>query len=97
MNLLEGNSRFSFSSQLLSCRSHWDEGGSSFKGPEERSNRMRAEASVGRKSEPTDQENPGMVGTFSLDPRALGIRVGRRGAERAISIFLIERETQALS
>lgn len=45
----------------------------------ERSNGVRTEASVDRKSEPKDHENPDMVGTFSLDPRAFGIRAGEEG------------------
>lgn len=56
-----------------------------------------AEVSVGRRSEPTDHENPDVAGIFSLDPRALGFRAGRRGVERTIFIFVIGREIQVLS
>lgn len=51
---------------------------------------------MGRRSEPP-RENPDVVGIFSLDPRALGFRVGRRGVERTIFIFITEREIQVLS
>lgn len=78
-------------------RSHWNEGAHSFQGPQERSIGVRAEASVCRMSGPTGHEEPAGAGTFSLDPRALGIRVGRVGAERTISTLIIGQETQGPS
>ena len=48
---LEGSPMFS-SPPSFSARSHWDAGGGSSRGPQERRGSVRAEASVGRMSDP---------------------------------------------